>query len=295
MHFALVATVATLILLPLGGAVTGFEAGLAVPDWPSSFGYNMFLFPLAKMTGGVYFEHSHRLFGSLVGLTTMTLAAYLLFVERRKSIRVLAVCGFIMVVVQGIMGALRVTELNRTLGVIHGVFGQVFFVTLACLGAFLSPAWRRAESAPPHASAGVDRALGIVCLGILAVQLILGAVLRHFNWGLHLHLTFAAIVLIGVGALAIRSWAIYESVTAVSRMGLAVLWILLVQILLGGGALVAVWSESPGETHPLQVLVTTAHQTTGALLLAAATVLVLWQRRAIQLLTGGAAQVNVGV
>src|SRR6185295_15384359 len=66
--FVRVAVVATFFLLIVGGLVTSNDAGLAVADWPSSYGYNMFLYPFARMTGGIYFEHAHRLFGSLVGL-----------------------------------------------------------------------------------------------------------------------------------------------------------------------------------------------------------------------------------
>jgi len=88
--FAGVAVVAGLLVVVAGGLVTSLEAGLAVPDWPNSFGSNMFLYPLAKMTGGIYYEHAHRLYGSLVGLTTIVLAVVLWFTDDRIWLRALA-------------------------------------------------------------------------------------------------------------------------------------------------------------------------------------------------------------
>ena len=92
----------------------------------------------------------------------------------------------------------------------------------------------------------------------------------------------AVIVLIVIGGLAIRAWSLYENVPVVSRVGVTILWILVAQVLLGGGSLIAVWGKSPGQpSPPLAVLTTTAHQTTGAVLLACSTALALWQRRLI--------------
>ena len=78
---------ATFILLMAGGLVTSNRAGMAVPDWPATFGSNMFLYPLSKMTGGIYFEHTHRLLGTFVGLAAITLAVFLQIVERRGWVR----------------------------------------------------------------------------------------------------------------------------------------------------------------------------------------------------------------
>ncbi|HBP19430.1 MAG TPA: hypothetical protein DEA08_16780, partial [Planctomycetes bacterium] len=107
--FGRVAACATLLLLSAGGLVTGHDAGLAVPDWPNSFETNMFLYPLSRMTGGIYYEHAHRLFGSLVGLTTLVLAVHLVRNDRRRWLKGLAIAAFVAVCVQGLLGGLRVT------------------------------------------------------------------------------------------------------------------------------------------------------------------------------------------
>jgi heme A synthase len=107
--FALCAVAATVVLLAAGGLVTGFGEGLAVVDWPNTEGYNMFLYPLARMTGGVYLEHAHRLLGSLVGLTVLVLAVHTHRTESRRWVRNLGWLTLLLVITQGILGGLRVT------------------------------------------------------------------------------------------------------------------------------------------------------------------------------------------
>jgi hypothetical protein len=104
--FSKVAVAATFLLVVAGGLVTSNEAGLAVVDWPNSFGTNMFLFPLARMTGGIYYEHAHRLFGALVGLTTIALAVRLWRYDNRTWLKRLSMAAVVLVVLQGILGGL---------------------------------------------------------------------------------------------------------------------------------------------------------------------------------------------
>jgi hypothetical protein len=104
-RFGIVVSCATLLLLAVGGLVTSHDAGLAVPDWPNTYGSNMFLFPLERMTGGIYYEHAHRLFGALVGLTTLTFMALVLSTDERPHVKGLAVLAFVLVVTQGVLGS----------------------------------------------------------------------------------------------------------------------------------------------------------------------------------------------
>lgn len=285
--FALVACGATLVLLSVGGVVTGFEAGLAVPDWPNSYGYNMFLFPLSRMTGGVYFEHAHRLFGALVGATTVTLAIYLGWVERRRWVRWIGVLAALMVIGQGVLGGLRVTGRltlstmpatpNLALAVVHGVFGQLFFCTLAVLASTLTRAWR--ELAPPGAPIrSGQRDLAIAAAACILVQLVLGAILRHTSTGLHLHIATALLASGIAGTAAVRAWA-GQVDGPISRLGFATLIVLMCQIVLGLFALAVVMFETPGQPRPVHVLFTTAHQTMGAVLLALTVLLAVWRTR----------------
>ena len=107
-RFALLTAVATLFLVGLGGVVTSKEVGMAVPDWPNTFGENMFFFPFSKWVGGVFYEHSHRLVASAVGLLTTILAVWVWLKESRPWLRWLGVTAFFAVVLQGVLGGLRV-------------------------------------------------------------------------------------------------------------------------------------------------------------------------------------------
>src|SRR5438477_11694578 len=111
-RFAWLTAAATLLLICSGGMVTSKGAGLAVPDWPTTFGYNMFLFPASKWIGGILFEHTHRLLASTVGFLTLILAAWLWKVEPRGWIRKLGLVAVVAVILQGILGGIRVTLLR---------------------------------------------------------------------------------------------------------------------------------------------------------------------------------------
>jgi heme A synthase len=290
--FAGVTLCATAMLLSVGGAVTGFQAGLAVPDWPNSFGYNMFLLPLSKMSGGVYFEHAHRLLGALVGLTTVTLAIIVTRYDARLGPRALAWLAVALVTVQGVLGGMRVTGRptlsmeaadlapSTLLAVVHGSTAQIFFALLAAIFAMSSRTWRTAPPAATHACAATDRVLGNVVVLALLLQLLLGALLRHYSWGLHLHLTLAAVVLVLIGFFSIRGWSLYDDVPMIGRLAVGLIWLTLAQLGLGVAALVAVMAEAQaGTTTSIHVLITTAHQTTGAIVLATALSLCIWMRR----------------
>lgn len=289
-RFAIIACFATLLLISVGGVVTGFDAGLAVPDWPNTYGYNMFLFPLAKMTGGVYYEHSHRLFGALVGLTMLALTIHLFLSERRRGVKNAATALLLIVIAQGILGALRVTGRftlsqdpaalapNLGLAVVHGVLAQLFFSGLLALSAALSTGWRAAGAPLEHESAATDRGLGVACIAIVLLQLVFGALLRHFIYGLQYHLALAGVVFVVLGIFAIRVWSLYET-APLPRIGASLVGLILTQLLLGFAALAATYIDGNRGTHPLQVLITTLHQTVGALILGLTVLSTTWHLR----------------
>src|SRR4030081_2453668 len=125
-RFAWFSAAATLLLICSGGMVTSKGVGLAVPDWPTTFGYNMFLFPVSKWIGGVLFEHTHRLIASAVGLLTIVLAIWLWRSEERQWVRNLGLIALGAVVLQGVLGGLRVTMLRDEIGIFHACFAQAF-------------------------------------------------------------------------------------------------------------------------------------------------------------------------
>lgn len=282
-RFARIAVFVTLLLVIAGGIVTTKGAGLAVPDWPASFGSNMFLFPLSRMTGGIYYEHAHRLFGTLVGLTTLVLMIWVLATEGRRWVKGLTVATFLLVVVQGVLGGLRVTDISLALAAVHGVLGQSIFALLVCLAAFLSFAWARSPAPEPSTRVSLDRKLGVALAVFLLLQIALGAVLRHFDKMMHAHITVAVLVFVLALVAGFRAWGLYPENAPVRRAGVALLALAVLQLILGFAALAARGMHADTATRgPFTTLVITAHQATGALLLAATALHLVWIRRLLR-------------
>src|SRR5207248_6469762 len=141
-RFAWLTCVATLLLICSGGMVTSKNVGLAVPDWPTTFGYNMFLFPISRWVGGILFEHTHRLMGSLVGFLTIILAAWLWLSDDRRWVRSLGVIALAGVIFQGILGGLRVTMMKDEIGIFHACVAQAFLGLLVFIALVTTNRWR---------------------------------------------------------------------------------------------------------------------------------------------------------
>ena len=287
-----VAVVASFLLVVAGGLVTSNEAGLAVVDWPNTFGSNMFLYPLSRMTGGIFYEHAHRLFGTLVGLATLAVAVRLWRTDARSSVRAVAALAVVLVVVQGLLGGLRVTgrltlstaaeDMAPSIGlaVLHGVLGQVFLALMVALSAATSRRWRSAPAAEPAVSAAGDRTLQAALICALLVQLVLGAIQRHLAQGLLIHITLAAIVTVVAIVVGARAWGLYNGCWPVQRLGQLLMSLVGVQVALGIAALAVTQGRAVvGHPTTLEVTLATAHQAAGAGLLALAVLLAAWTRR----------------
>src|SRR5438876_7736488 len=179
-RFAWLTCLATLFLICSGGMVTSKNVGLAVPDWPTTFGYNMFLFPVSKWVGGVLFEHTHRLMGSLVGFLTIILAVWLWLTENRRWVRNLGVIALVGVSLQGILGGLRVTMVKDQIGIFHACVAQAFLGLLVFIALVTTKFW------PMLAHRHVDlqrfmpiKALAVAITIAIYAQLGLGATMRH--------------------------------------------------------------------------------------------------------------------
>lgn len=174
---------ATFPLIWMGGLVTSHGAGLSVPDWPNSFGYNMFALPFNKWlgtyAGGVFYEHTHRLLGSLVGLCAIALTFVAWRIERRPWVRWVASGVLAAVIVQGLMGGFRVTEGSNLLAAMHGVFGQCVFALAAVVCVVTSRWWidRRPDPRGTLSKPVVWASAALV--GLILMQLTLGAMMRH--------------------------------------------------------------------------------------------------------------------
>lgn len=194
-RFALLTAAATLALIGIGGLVTSHEAGMSVPDWPTSYGYNPFLLPLSKWwhVGNVFYEHSHRLFASGVGFLTTILMVWILIKEPRKWVKWLGVAAFLAVVLQGVLGGLRVILFKDQIGIFHATLAQLFFV-LTCTVALVTSKWwaerekirktkYEIQNATPAPALKLRNLLLFTSILIL-FQLILGATMRHQHAGL---------------------------------------------------------------------------------------------------------------
>ena len=295
--FSAVLAAAVLLLLSSGGLVTGLEAGLAVPDWPGSFGHNMLLYPMREMTSdtGVFFEHAHRLYGMLVGTGVVALLVLIFINDRRTWLRMLAILLFVMVCIQGLMGGLRVTETSTFLALVHGVFGQLVFSLTVLISCFTMLRWTQGPAPITEPSAKEDRPIAVLLVGALVCQLVLGASVRHFQvlaengqglelpvWAVVMHVTmgvfaFALAVLIGV-----RTGSNYPSFPILRFLGISVLIVVVIQLLLGIIALFAV-SMRETEFPPIsEVVFTSLHQATGALLLGLCVLLLAWHFRLVK-------------
>lgn len=190
--------ISVFMLIALGGTVTSRAAGMTVPDWPNTFGHNMFAVPwelwvdfdepLASQRGE-FWEHSHRLKGSWVGILSIIMAIWLPLTQKgRRWLQILGPALLIMVIIQGLMGGFRVTENSLFLAFVHGVFGQIVFGTTVLIAAATSGVWIRFAQAGPRTSGerlfpGI-RAFSLLVIGLLVMQLILGAWVRHAGAGL---------------------------------------------------------------------------------------------------------------
>jgi heme a synthase len=160
--------------------VTSKGVGLAVPDWPTTFGYNMFLFPVSKWIGGIFFEHTHRLIASIVGFMTIILAVWMWLAEDRRWVRNLGYLALFLVVLQGVLGGLRVTMLKDEIGIFHACLAQAFLSLLVVIALVTTNFWQ----ALSDGDVDLAKCKGIKSLAFFAtvaiyLQLALGATMRH--------------------------------------------------------------------------------------------------------------------
>jgi cytochrome c oxidase assembly protein subunit 15 len=185
-RFAVFTALATLVLIAIGGLVTSNGAGMAVPDWPTSYGYNMFALPFKFWKGGVFYEHTHRLWASGVGSLTTILAVWLWLKESRRWLRWLGVIAFFAVALQGVLGGLRVVLFKDHIGIFHATLAQLFFALTCAIALFTSKWWQTSIAAvyDRRYSDKNLRWLFLATTSLILFQLVLGATMRHQHAGL---------------------------------------------------------------------------------------------------------------
>jgi len=184
--FALLTAAATAVLIFAGGLVTSTGSGLSVPDWPNSYGWFMFTFPVENWVGGIFYEHSHRLIASTVGFLILILAVWLWRAEPRPWVRKLGFIALGAVITQGMLGGITVLwYLPDPVSIAHASLAQIVFCLASTIALVTSSGWRRRYAR--RAPAPDDRVLQRVAIATLAIvytQIVIGATMRHTDAGL---------------------------------------------------------------------------------------------------------------
>ena len=285
-------TACTVLLIAAGGMVTSTGSGLSVPDWPTTYGWNMFTFPLKHWVGGIRYEHSHRLIASTVGFLTIILAVWTWRVESRAWVRRLGFAALGAVILQGVLGGITVLFfLPPAISIAHAGLAQIFFCLTITMALVTSRGWK--SNAAPVDDAMLRRVASMTT-ALVYVQILLGATMRHNDAGLaipdfplafgHLlppawnakiaihfaHRAGALLTTFGVLATAGHVLFHHRIRRELVRPVLLLLFLVTVQITLGA---FVIWSAK----NPL---INTAHVVNGALVLATSLVLSLRSFRA---------------
>jgi len=297
--YAVFTVIATLLLITAGGLVTSTGSGLAVPDWPLSYGM---VFP--PMVGGILYEHGHRMIAATIGLLTVVLAIWLARAEPRRAVRRLGFLALAAVVTQGLLGGLTVLLLLPTaVSMAHACVAQAFFCLLVTIAVVTSPAWERAGAAATAARGAETSvspqlvAMATATTAAIYGQLILGALTRHTKAGYAIsdfplangrlipdltpplvaiqfvHRLGALVVAVLIVALAVRAWRERQALGGTARIALLLAVLAALQVALGAAAVMT----------RLAVLPATAHVTTGAAVLGVSLLFTLFCHRRARL------------
>jgi cytochrome c oxidase assembly protein subunit 15 len=183
--YALLVAAGTGVLIFAGGMVTSTGSGLAVPDWPNSYGWFMFTFPVEHWVGGIFFEHTHRLIASTVGFLILVLAFWLWRAEPRAWVRRLGFIALAAVITQGILGGITVLYFLPTpVSVAHASLAQIVFCLTATIALATSPGWRRAYAEAQPRNDGVLQRVALATTAVVYLQIVVGATMRHNDAGL---------------------------------------------------------------------------------------------------------------
>jgi len=287
---------ATFPLLWVGGLVTTTDAGMAFRDWLTSDGHFMLFYPWLSSAGEKFVEHGHRLLGATAGFLSIALVAVVWKTEPRAWVRKFSLVILAGVILQGVLGGMRVVFDERTLALVHGCTGPVFFLLSVAMVVFTSRWWRETEpAAPTEKSRGLLR-LAILCTALALAQLAVGAVVRHsphltgeyapalFHTAVYFHLLLALLIVVHVLLLAWRCCRSHLQAAG----GLCLVALLGLQIVLGletwfhkyglprwASDLVGEVSFVNREADFVQNAIVTSHVAVGSLILAASLVIVL--------------------
>ncbi len=304
-RYTLLVAISTFILLVAGALVTSNAAGLATADWPLTEGKflpkveSLGIHSGVNMVGNLFWEHGHRMVATTVGLLTIGLVIYLFVREKRVWVLFLGVGALLEVIAQGLLGGLTVKMmLPLVVSTAHATLAQLFFCTVVSLAVFTSASWMQEQPVIDEQSGVPLRYLCAAAAGVIFLQLIIGATLRHSaTWDRPLptdllltHIGGALAVALLLGSAAILLLRRHGSEPFLARPAKIALSLLGVQLLLGIAAYIT-RTGSPNDPQPLNPMIgiTVAHVACGALVFATTIVLAL---RSFKVLRASDAAVN---
>lgn len=272
--FAVFTACATLVVITAGALVTSNDAGLSVPDWPTSFGY---LVKVPHFVGGVRYEWSHRMVAGTLGVLTLAIAIWTLWIERRRWLRWLAIGALCTFITQATLGGMTVRFFQPPwLSTAHATVAQTFFCIAVAIALFTGRKWVEEEPKVEFDSRHPSLfTLTLLSIFVLYVQLILGGMFRHHGMSWWPHVLNAATVSFVLAWTAIRAISVYSHIDAVRRPAIIMLSLLITQLCLGFTAFLTrvAWGQGAVQPELPMVASTVAHVAVGALLLATTVVL----------------------
>ncbi|HTW57412.1 MAG TPA: COX15/CtaA family protein [Terriglobales bacterium] len=273
-RFAVILASWTFLLIIAGALVTSNDAGLSVPDWPTSFGS---WYKIPKLVGGVQFEHTHRMIAQVAGLLTIVFAVWTWRAEKRRWLRILAYAAVGTVIVQGVLGGITVLYyLPPAVSSAHAALAQTFFCLAVAMAMFTGRNWIEEN---PRVEFDERRpslfTLTLLSIFVLYVQLILGAMFRHHGLSWWPHVLNAVVVSFVLAWTAVRALSVYSQIDAIRRPAILMLSLLIAQLCLGFIAFLTrvAWGRDAVQPELPMVLSTVAHVAVGALLLATTVIL----------------------
>lgn len=278
-RFTILLATATLFLVVAGASVTSNDAGLSVPDWPLSYGQVM-----PPMTGGIFYEHGHRMVGATVGFLTIVLAVWLTATEQRTWLKRLGWIALGAVIVQGVLGGMTVLyKLPPAISITHACTAQLFFSLMVSFTLFTSSGWKSGPDYVEDSGTPSMRTLAIATPVLLLAQVALGAAYRHRVLGIVPHVTGAVVVALAVMMAAMFALTQFPQHRAIKRVATAMLIITFIQIFLGIAAYMSrIYTTESARPVPVMVILTVLHVATGALTMASTVAFAIEVRRNVR-------------
>jgi len=278
-RFTIFLSAATLFLVIAGASVTSNDAGLSVPDWPLSYGQWM-----PPMTGGVFYEHGHRMVGATVGFLTIILALWLTAVEDRSWMKRLGWIALAAVILQGTLGGLTVLyKLPPAISISHACTAQLFFCLTVAFALFTSTSWRSGPEYVEDSGTPSMRSLAIATPVLVLGQVALGAAYRHRALGIMPHVLGAIVVALIVMMAAMGALQQFPHHRALKRAATSMLILAFAQVFLGIAAYISRINITEGiEPIAATVTFTVLHVATGALTMASSVIFAIEVRRNVR-------------